>query len=156
VWLVTFCVLTLTFTLFNISKKLMFITQRSTPTYFFGTDTRSHQKPLKAVPTSPYRWDFQKILEVNKEERRSKWGMTACRSAWRASGCTQHECLCGSLRVHVVPTQSCVNSWSSCLLQCRTYPASRETAVHLEMWGPRKSAVVGQFSSLCWARTKFM
>jgi hypothetical protein len=53
----------------------------------------------------------------------------------------QHECLWGSLRVHGVPTQSCVNSWSSFLLQCRTYPVSRETKLW-STWrceGPGKS-----------------
>ncbi len=62
----TLSVLTLKFTLFHIIKKLMFITQRSTPTYFFGTDPPSPQKTLIDVPTLPHRWEFpKKMLHVS-------------------------------------------------------------------------------------------
>jgi hypothetical protein len=67
----------------------------------------------------------------------------------------QHEYLCSRcsrLRVLVVSTQSCVNSWLSCLPQCRTYPFSRETVVNLLMGRGRKSAFAGQFSWLSCAR----
>ena len=64
----------------------------------------------------------------------------------------QHESLCSRLRVHVVSTQSCFTSWPSCLLQCRTYPFSRETAVNLLMGRGRKSAFVGQSIWLSCAR----
>ncbi len=49
-----------------------------------------------------------------------KCAVRTCRRTWRAWGCMQHECLCNRLRVHVVPTQSCVNSWSSSF--CRAEP----------------------------------
>jgi hypothetical protein len=45
-----FAVLKLTFSLFNVNHKLMFTTQRSVPTYFFGTDPHTLPKTLKFVP----------------------------------------------------------------------------------------------------------
>ena len=69
---------------------------------------------------------FPRFFDLKK-----MWAARTCRRTWRAWGCMQHECLCSRLRVHVVSTQSCVNSWPSCLLQCRTYPFSLETAVNL-------------------------
>jgi hypothetical protein len=41
---------TLIFRLFNIVQKLMFTTQRSIPTYFFGTDPHTLLKTLNVVP----------------------------------------------------------------------------------------------------------
>ncbi len=47
--------------------------------------------------------------------------LSARRSTTRAWGCMQHDCLCTRFGLHLVPTHSYVNSWPSCLLQCRTY-----------------------------------
>jgi hypothetical protein len=58
----------------------------------------------------------------------------------------QHECLCSRLRVHVVSTQLCVNSWPSCLLQCRTNPFSRATAVNLLMEEAGESLLSGNLA----------
>ncbi len=51
----TFCVLTLNFTLFHIIKKFMFITQWSTPTYFFGTVPLINQTQLNCLDSFIFR-----------------------------------------------------------------------------------------------------
>ena len=74
------------------------------------------------------------------------WALRTCRRTWRAWGVLQHECLCSRLRVHVVSTQSCVNSWPSCHLQCRTYLFSRETAVNLLIQGAWEALLPGNLA----------
>ena len=74
------------------------------------------------------------------------WALRTCRRTWRAWGCMQHECLCSRLRVHVVSTQSCVNSWPSCHLQCRTYLFSRETAVNQLIQGAWEALLPGNLA----------
>jgi len=80
--------------------------------------------------------------------------LSARRSTTRAWGCTKHDCLCSRVGLHHVPTHTYVNSWPSCLLQCRTYPGSHESAVHVVMGRGRQSAFVGPFSWLSCARTQ--
>ena len=80
--------------------------------------------------------------------------LSARRSTTRAWGCMKHDCLCSRVGLHLVPTHTYVNSWPSCLLQCRTYPDSHESAVHVVMGRGRQSAFVGPFSWLSCARTQ--
>ena len=57
------------------------------------------------------------------------------------------------LCVYFVSTQSCINSSSSCLLQCLTYPPSRDTVDHLVKGRDRQSVFVGQSSWFFGAHT---
>ncbi len=98
-----FLVLTLTFRRFNINQKLTFTTRRSTPTYFFGTGPRLPKETLKSVPNLPHHSEkcfcHQQVNSITSHAPHTR--------AW---GCQQQEYLCGSLRVHVVSTQTRVNS----------------------------------------------
>ena len=80
--------------------------------------------------------------------------LSARRSTTRAWGCMKHDCLCSRVGLQSVPTHTYVKSWPSCLLQCRTYPGSHESAVHVVMGRGRQSAFVGSFSWLSCARTQ--
>ncbi len=75
--------------------------------------------------------------------------LSARRSTTRTWGCTKHDCLCSRVGLHNVPTHTYVNSWPSCLLQCRTYPGSHESTVHVVMGRDRQNAFVGTFAFLC-------
>jgi len=80
--------------------------------------------------------------------------LSARRSTTRAWGCMKHDCLCSRVGLQSVPTHTYVKSWPSCLLQCRTYPGSHESAVHAVMGRGQQSAFVGPFSWLSCARTQ--
>ncbi len=78
--------------------------------------------------------------------------LLAHRSTTRVWGCIQHDCVWTMVGLHLLPTQSYVNSWSSCLLQCRTYlvPVKLRSTW---WWDEAKSDFVGPFSWLSCVRT---
>jgi hypothetical protein len=79
--------------------------------------------------------------------------ISARRRTTRACGYLQHDCLCTRVGLHLLPTHSYVNSWSSCLFQCHTYlvPVKLRSTW---WWDEAKSAFVGPFSWLSCARTQ--
>ena len=96
----------------------------------------------------------KKRLPAVFEHLTRQWGMiSARRSTTRAWGCMEHDCLCTRVGLHLLPTHSYVNSWPSCLFQCRTYlvPVKLRSTW---WWDEAKSAFVGPFSWLSCARTQ--